>query len=143
MDLARVSLMFIYRVRDYVSAATRIGQDRHPETMGRFYIINAPFGFSTVWGIIKPWLDPVTGAKIDIIVSGSVKQQLLAQVLAENSPKEYGGEYSGGCTCYGKGGCPVSNAGAWSNMPALVKTLASEAGGVVEEGKPAAAQKEQ
>lgn len=27
--------------------------------MGKFYIINAPYLFATVWNFVKPWLDPV------------------------------------------------------------------------------------
>lgn len=109
MDLNGVSLTSFYRVKDYVSKATQIGQDRYPETMGRFYIINAPWGFSTVWGIVKPWLDPVTVAKIDVIASGQVKAKLLEQIPKENLPVEYGGT----CSCDGLGGCSLSDAGPW------------------------------
>ena len=31
------------------------------------YIINAPFVFSGVWSVIKPWIDPTTRKKIHII----------------------------------------------------------------------------
>ncbi|EIN04372.1 hypothetical protein PUNSTDRAFT_128408 [Punctularia strigosozonata HHB-11173 SS5] len=90
MDLQNVSLSSFYRVKDYVNAASTIGQNYYPECMGKFFIINAPWGFSTVWGFIKPWLDPVTVSKIDILGSG-YKDRLLAQVPAENLPKEFGG----------------------------------------------------
>ncbi|KAJ7728470.1 CRAL-TRIO domain-containing protein [Mycena metata] len=93
-----------YRVKDYVSQATSIGQNRYPECMGKFYIINAPFMFSTVWSFIKPWLDEVTVAKIDIIGSN----YMLAQIDAENLPKEFGGK----CNC--PGGCSLSDAGPWN-----------------------------
>jgi hypothetical protein len=117
MDLNGVGLTSFYRVKDYVAKATQIGQDRYPETMGRFYIINAPWGFSTVWGIIKPWLDPVTVSKIDVLGSG-YKTKLLEQIPAENLPKEYGGT----CTCAGKS-CSLSDAGPW-NEPAPAPTPA-------------------
>ena len=70
LDLHNVSLSNFYRVKDYVMEASKIGQDRYPETMGKFYIVNAPWGFSTVWSFIKPWLDEATVAKIDILGSG-------------------------------------------------------------------------
>ena len=107
LDLSNVSLSNFYRVKDYVMAASSIGQDRYPETMGRFYIINAPWAFSTVWAFIKPWLDEATVAKIDILGSG-YKDKLLAQIPAENLPKEFGG------TCQCAGGCSLSDSGPWN-----------------------------
>lgn len=87
--------------------ASSIGQERYPETMGKFYIINAPWAFSAVWAVIKPWLDEVTVAKIDILGSG-YKDKLLAQIPKENLPVEFGG------TCQCPGGCSLSDAGPWS-----------------------------
>lgn len=107
LDLGGVALSNFYRVKDYVSEASSIGQNRYPETMGKFYIINAPWAFSAVWAIIKPWLDPVTVAKIDILGSG-YKETLLKQIPAENLPKEFGGL----CEC--EGGCSMSDKGPWN-----------------------------
>jgi len=106
LDLQGVSLSNFYRVREYVSAAAAIGQDRYPEIMGKFYIINAPWAFSAVWSIIKVWLDEVTVSKIDIIGS-TYRDKLLAQIPAENLPKEFGG------TCECVGGCSMSDDGPW------------------------------
>jgi len=113
LDLHNVSLVSFYKVKEYVNAASAIGQDRYPESMGKFYIINAPWGFSAVWNVIKGWLDPVTVAKIDILGS-SYKDKLLAQIPAENLPKQFGGK----CEC--PGGCSLSDAGPW-NDPAAPK----------------------
>ncbi|GJE83938.1 sec14 cytosolic factor [Phanerochaete sordida] len=107
LDLAGVSISNFYRVKDYVSAATSISQDRYPETMGKFYIINSPYLFSTVWNLVKPWLDPVTVAKIEIPSGSAYKEKLLAQIPAENLPKDLGG------TCDCPGGCSLSDAGPW------------------------------
>lgn len=107
LDLSNVSLTNFYRVKDYVMQAASIGQDRYPETMGKFYIINAPWAFSTVWALIKPWLDEATVAKIDILGS-SYKEKLLAQIPVENLPKQFGG------TCECSGGCSLSDAGPWN-----------------------------
>lgn len=109
LDLAGVSLTNFYRVKDYVSQAASIGQDRYPETMGKFYIINAPWAFSAVWSGVKPWLDEVTVSKIDILGS-SYKDKLLAQIPAENLPKDLGG------TCDCAGGCSLSDAGPWQQQ---------------------------
>ena len=77
--------------------------------MGKFYIINAPWAFSAVWAIIRPWLDEVTVAKIEIL-GGSYKDVLLQQIPTENLPKEFGGS----CQCQGAGGCSMSDAGPWN-----------------------------
>ena len=97
-----------YSVKDYVFAAASIGQDRYPETLGKFYIINAPWAFSAVWSVIKPWLDEVTVKKIDIL-GGGYKDELLKQIPADSLPKQYGG------TCECAGGCSLSDAGPWNN----------------------------
>jgi hypothetical protein len=76
--------------------------------MGKFYIINAPWTFTAVWSVIKPWLDEVTVAKVDIVGSRYVKDKLLAQIPKENLPAEFGGS----CTC--PGGCSLSDAGPWN-----------------------------
>ncbi|KAJ8697755.1 cytosolic factor, phosphatidylinositol/phosphatidylcholine transfer protein [Pleurotus ostreatus] len=110
LDLKGVSLTSFYSVKDYVMQASSVGQDRYPETMGRFYLINAPWGFTTVWSFIKPWLDEVTVAKISILGS-SYSSELLKQIPAENLPKEFGGL----CTC--SGGCSSSDAGPWNPTP--------------------------
>ncbi|KIK59978.1 hypothetical protein GYMLUDRAFT_244759 [Collybiopsis luxurians FD-317 M1] len=107
LDLKDVSLSNFYHVKDYVMAASSIGQDRYPECMGKFYIINAPWLFSGVWTVIKPWLDEVTVAKIAIL-GKDYKNTVLAQIPKENLPKELGG----GCTC-GKG-CSLSDEGPWN-----------------------------
>ncbi|KAG7096421.1 hypothetical protein E1B28_003860 [Marasmius oreades] len=109
LDLSYISLTNFYHVKDYVSQAIAIGQNRYPESMGKFYIVNAPYLFSTVWSLIKPWLDEVTAAKIAILGS-NYQPELLKQIPAENLPKYLGGK----CEC--PGGCSLSDAGPW-NMP--------------------------
>jgi len=113
LDLKGVSLTNFYRVKDYLSQAASIGQDRYPECMGKFYIINAPWAFSAVWSVVKPWLDEVTVAKIDILGVG-YKDVLLKQIPEENLPKELGG------TCVCSGGCSLSDAGSWNPIQAAV-----------------------
>ncbi|KAJ9091155.1 hypothetical protein QFC20_007713 [Naganishia adeliensis] len=107
MDLHNVGLSSFYRVKDYVSAASAIGQNYYPETMGKFYIINAPYLFSTVWSLIKPWLDEVTVSKISIL-GKNYQSELLKQIPAENLPTDFGGK----CAC--TGGCSLSDAGPWN-----------------------------
>jgi len=116
MDMNNVSLRYFYQVKDYILKAAKISQDNYPECMGKFYIINAPYLFSAVWAVIRPWLDEVTANKIQFMSTGH-KEVLLSQIPAENLPVEFGGT----CTCDGLGGCSMSNAGPW-NKPAETAT---------------------
>lgn len=109
LDLKGVGLTSFYQVKDYVMKASGIGQNYYPETMGKFYIINAPWGFSTVWNFVKPWLDEVTVAKIAILSSGEFKAKLLEQIPAENLPSDLGGS----CNC--PGGCSLADQGPWND----------------------------
>lgn len=90
MDLKGVSLTTASQVYGYLKEASSIGQNYYPERMGKFYLINVPLGFSTVWSFIKRFLDPVTVSKVHIYGS-SYKKQLLKQIPAENLPQEFGG----------------------------------------------------
>jgi hypothetical protein len=119
LDLQGVSLANFYRVKDYISQASAIGQDRYPEIMGKFYVINAPWAFSAVWNVIKRWLDEVTVSKIEIVGS-QYQDKLLAQIPAENLPKDFGG------TCECPGGCSLSDLGPWKDEKEAVQTEQTE-----------------
>lgn len=107
LDLHNAGISTFYKVKDYVSAASSIGQNNYPETMGNMFIINAPYLFSTVWSLVKPWLDPATQAKIHIL-GKNYQKELLEYIPAENLPANLGGK----CNC--AGGCSLSNAGPWN-----------------------------
>lgn len=106
MDLKGVTLTKVPSVYSYVSQVTVISQNCYPERLGKLYLINAPWGFSTVWSVVKGWLDPITVDKIHIFGSG-YQTELLKQIPAQNLPKEFGG------TCECEGGCENSDAGPW------------------------------
>ncbi|KAJ7165812.1 CRAL-TRIO domain-containing protein [Mycena filopes] len=109
LDLGGVSLSNFIRVKDYVFAATHIGQNYYPECMGAFYIINAPWAFAAVWAAIKPWLDEVTASKVHIVGGpSSYRPLLLGQIEKQHLPKDFGGE----CVC--EGGCSLSDVGPWN-----------------------------
>lgn len=107
MDLKNVGIGQFWKVSTYVQQASRIGQYYYPETMGRFYIINSPYIFTTVWAVIKNWLDPVTRDKIQILGSNYIGE-LAKQIPLEQIPSIVGGK----CQC--PGGCLMSDAGPWN-----------------------------
>lgn len=108
LDLKGVGIAKATSVYGYLQAVSAISQNHYPERLGKMYVINAPWGFSGVFSVVKKFLDPVTSAKIHVLGSG-YKAELLAQVPAENLPKAFGGS----CEC--PGGCALSDAGPWQD----------------------------
>ena len=118
MDLKGVGLTNVSSVYGYVGKASGVSQNYYPERLGKLYLINAPWGFSGVFSVIKKFLDPVTVSKIHVL-GGSYQKELLAQIPAENLPKHFGGS----CQC--QGGCEFSDAGPWKD-PQFTKPAAWE-----------------
>jgi hypothetical protein len=76
MDLQgfSISTMWNKTTTGFLKEAAKIGQDYYPETMGKMFIINAPFVFSSIWSMVKGWIDEKTRKKISILGSGYSKQ---------------------------------------------------------------------
>ncbi|EAL92590.1 cytosolic factor, phosphatidylinositol/phosphatidylcholine transfer protein [Aspergillus fumigatus] len=106
MDLKGVGITSVPSVYGYVRQASAISQNYYPERLGKLYLINAPWGFSSVFNVVKGFLDPVTVQKIHVLGS-NYKKELLEQIPAENLPVEFGG------TCECAGGCELSDMGPW------------------------------
>lgn len=106
MDLKGVGISKVSSVYGYVKQASAISQNYYPERLGKLYLINAPWGFSSVFSVVKGFLDPVTVQKIHVLGSG-YQTELLGQIPKENLPKLFGGT----CTC--EGGCALSDEGPW------------------------------
>lgn len=109
MDLKNVGIGQFWKVSSYVQQASKIGQYYYPETMGRFYIINAPYIFTTVWSVVKAWLDPVTREKIQILGSNYMGE-LSKQIPLENIPALIGGK----SLAENPSECMMSDAGPWN-----------------------------
>jgi hypothetical protein len=108
MDLKGVGVTKVPSVYSYVKQASAMSQNYYPERLGRLYLINAPWGFSTVFSVVKGWLDPITVEKIHVL-GGNYQKELLEQVPAENLPQIFGG------TCACAGGCEFSDEGPWTD----------------------------
>jgi len=108
MDMKGVGVTKIPSVYGYLKQASAISQDHYPERLGKLYIINAPWGFSSVFSVVKGFLDPVTVSKIHVLGSG-FQSELVKQVPKENLPKVFGG------TCACPGGCEYSDEGPWQD----------------------------
>jgi hypothetical protein len=129
MDLKGVGISKAGQVYSYLKLASALSQNYYPERLGRLYVINAPWGFSGVWGVVKGWLDPVTVQKIHILGS-SYQKDLLEQIPAENLPKDFGG------TCECAEGCQLSDMGPWREeewaRPAKWETAAKPADSTIK-----------
>ncbi|KAI2793208.1 Sec14 cytosolic factor [Penicillium oxalicum] len=126
MDLKGVGVTSIPSVYGYVRQASEFSQNYYPERLGKLYLINAPWGFSSAFSAVKGFLDPITVKKIHVLGSG-YKKELLAQIPAENLPVEFGG------TCQCSGGCEFSDMGPWqesewARTPAWAQPATEKAG---------------
>jgi hypothetical protein len=81
-----------WNLKAHMQAASTLATAHYPETLDRIFIIGAPYFFSTVWGWIKRWFDPVTVSKIFILSASEVKPTLEQFIEPRNIPKAYGGE---------------------------------------------------
>lgn len=98
LDLKGLSLLPNQTGISLFKETIRIDSSYYPETLGHFYIINAPWIFMPLWALIKPWLDPVTRDKFTVL-GGSYQAALLKHIDPASLPVEYGG------TCACPGGC--------------------------------------
>lgn len=92
VDISGVGLKQFWNLKSHMQAASQLATAHYPETLDRIFIIGAPVFFSTVWGWIKRWFDPITVSKIFILGSHEVESTLRQFIYPKNIPKQYGGE---------------------------------------------------
>ncbi|KAL0933488.1 sec14 cytosolic factor [Colletotrichum truncatum] len=92
VDISGVSLKQFWNLKGHMQAASQLATAHYPETLDRIFIIGAPVFFSTVWGWIKRWFDPITVSKIFILSPHEVQPTLEQFIEPRNIPKKYGGE---------------------------------------------------
>jgi hypothetical protein len=78
----------------YVKTLVDIAQNQYPERLRRVVLVNAPFLFRASWVVIRPWLDPVTVAKVVFVAGVEAIQEEFAKLSVPNKivPSVYGGE---------------------------------------------------
>ena len=82
----------------FMTTVAALDSQYYPESLGKTYIINAPWIFPALWKLIRGSLDPVTAEKIHVL--GHNYQEVLRERFeSADLPSEYGG------TCRCAGGC--------------------------------------
>lgn len=92
VDISGVGLKQFWNLKGHMQTASTLATAHYPETLDRIFIIGAPMFFSTVWGWIKRWFDPVTVSKIFVLSSQEAKPVLESFIDPQNIPKQYGGQ---------------------------------------------------
>eukprot|EP00730_Choanoeca_flexa_P019168 TRINITY_DN9354_c0_g1_i1.p1 TRINITY_DN9354_c0_g1~~TRINITY_DN9354_c0_g1_i1.p1 ORF type:complete len:318 (+),score=111.79 TRINITY_DN9354_c0_g1_i1:77-1030(+) len=70
-----------------------VGADYFPESIWKIYTINTPLLFRGVWTMVKPWIHPITQAKVNMFgtAAAAVKQMQADGVPLEAMPDFMGG----------------------------------------------------
>eukprot|EP00039_Didymoeca_costata_P031570 m.35415 g.35415 ORF g.35415 m.35415 type:complete len:322 (-) comp8881_c0_seq2:208-1173(-) len=84
--------------RSTVKKVMDVGSDYFPESVWKIYVINTPMVLRGGWAIAKPWLHPVTQAKVNILsnVKDAVKRMMdLDGFTLDDIPDWMGGNHKG------------------------------------------------
>lgn len=75
----------------YFIKATAIDQNYYPERLKRFFIINAPWFFKTIFGMVKPFLDVKTVSKF-VFLGENYLPELERHIDPSQIPEYLGGK---------------------------------------------------
>ena len=67
----------------------KVFEANYPESLGHICVHHSPWVFSSIWSIIKGWLDPVVAAKVHFTKDVAELSEFIAP---EHIPKELGGK---------------------------------------------------
>lgn len=75
---------------DFVGKLSKIDNDNYPENMHRLFVINTPAIFGTLFGLLKPLIDPVTLSKVEIL-GYNYLPRITAHIALDQLPTLIGG----------------------------------------------------
>lgn len=91
MDMKGVPIFVEWACFKSLKEVIGIDEAFYPETLRTLFVINAPVYFTALWAIVKPWLDPLTLQKIQIL--GEDFYPTLSKYISEETiPVELGGK---------------------------------------------------
>lgn len=77
---------------NYIKGLVDIAQNQLPDRLRKVLLINTPFIFRATWAIIRPWLDPLTAAKVEFVVDEKEEVLKTLSINQKLLPIRYGGE---------------------------------------------------
>ena len=81
-----------------IQSMANVDQRHFPGTLHKLTVINAPWLFQQVYGLVSSWLAPETASLFkvlgDPLVDEEVRQELLTDIREEDLPLRYGGTLS-------------------------------------------------
>eukprot|EP00293_Proteomonas_sulcata_P008270 CAMPEP_0184307202 /NCGR_PEP_ID=MMETSP1049-20130417/16014_1 /TAXON_ID=77928 /ORGANISM="Proteomonas sulcata, Strain CCMP704" /LENGTH=265 /DNA_ID=CAMNT_0026619645 /DNA_START=3 /DNA_END=800 /DNA_ORIENTATION=+ len=101
IDMTGVSLNLArQKKRDLLKRIFDVGTHYYPETMWKIYLVNSPFLFRGIWAIVKPWLHPITVAKVNVLGSykSSMDHMMKDGITPDQLPDWIGGSHKGQTT---------------------------------------------
>ncbi|DBA77767.1 hypothetical protein WJX77_009166 [Trebouxia sp. C0004] len=90
LDVKGVGIKQVSNVKQMMGKLTTLDSNNYPEMLGKTCIINAPPGFNMMFGMIKPFLDVRTRAKVEVCPKDFLPS-LLKWIEPENLPRYLGG----------------------------------------------------
>jgi hypothetical protein len=91
LDVKNLTVSLDFRTISYMKQIIHMDQNFYPERLHRVFIINAPFFFSLIFNIFKPFIDKRTVDKI-VILGSNYLPTLEHYVDASVIPVEMGGQ---------------------------------------------------
>ena len=106
MDLSGLGFSHLnLKALSLLKSLSDLDQAYYPEILHRLFVVNAPYIFTSLWSMVKLWLDERVLKKIFVLKQSEMKNVLLEYIDSKSLPEMYGGE----CTCDTLGGCvPIS-----------------------------------
>ncbi|PYH40160.1 CRAL-TRIO domain-containing protein [Aspergillus saccharolyticus JOP 1030-1] len=91
IDMKAITIKQGWNVRDFAKEISGTLATCYPETIETIYVCNAPVYFSTVWAIVKNFIDPVTADKMVFLNDSQVYPALETIIDHANIPQQFGG----------------------------------------------------
>jgi hypothetical protein len=91
-NLANLSYSVDFNAMTTFKRTVAIDEAYYPERLQHFFMINAPWFFTAIWAMLKPFIDPVTSDKITIV--GSDYLDTLREYIDDSQiPEDLGGSF--------------------------------------------------
>lgn len=90
LDLTNIPVLLDWSLLRILKRFGEVDEGMYPETLKVLFVINAPIYFTAIWAIVKPFVDPETISKMQIL-GANYLPTLLEHINADQIPVEYGG----------------------------------------------------